>query len=225
MTPAPTPCASASPVRRRRPAPRRRSSPSRCRCVGPRSAQAVPTLPPVGARARSRGCGRDVGAVLRDSVPIRPPSGATLRAAHGGGSAVPGSDEPLAAPLRPYTLLRVFGPRSAPCPVAVATRSPSAVMACLDRAAHAPVRDGRHHADPGAGRQHPPQLRLALRGGRDPAQARPHRGAGGGAGGTAARTHRLPHHRGGPGRGRRLAGRAARHLGQGVPPLRGRASR
>ena len=97
-----------------------------------------------------------------------------------------------------------------------------AVLACLTDARCTRTRWPPPCA-PGPGRQHPPELRLALRRRRDPAEAGSDRGAGGGAGRSAARAHRLPHHRRRPGRGRRVDGGAARDVGQGVPPVRGRA--
>src|SRR6185312_12926191 len=121
----------------------------------------------------------------------------------------------------PYTLFRVFGGRGhAPSPRQPARPRRARLPV---RAPDASLRDGRHHAYPGAGREYPPELRLAVRRRRDAAQAGSGRGAGGGPGGSPPRAHRLPHHRRRPDRARGLDGAAAGAGGEGIPAVRGRA--
>ena len=98
-----------------------------------------------------------------------------------------------------------------------------AVLACLTEQPMHPYEMAATMRTRGQDAEHPPELRLAVRRGREPAQAGTGRGARGGARRPPARTHRLPHHRRGPGRGRRVDGGAARAVGQGVPAVRGRA--
>ena len=120
-----------------------------------------------------------------------------------------------------YTLISSIRNRSqedAPPPALQPARTRRARMP--HGTADASVRDGRDHAQSRPGREHPPQLRLALLGGRRARAPRADRAPRDRARRAAAGAHRVPDHRRGAGRGHRLARRAARHERQGISQVR-----